>query len=467
MKFEEDRGLATAKAEEDQVELRFDLMRLDRRTGDVTAELTAVFVNGSTELLHRTRLSLLSTRSLTEVARHLQQRHPGPNWPELLEEASYKVVDSQRRGRPAILLRDAIEPPAQGWIVEPLLQADEPTVLFGDGGSGKSQLALALAASIHTGRNLAGFEVTRTMRTAFLDWEWTDWRHRRRLEALWGSGELPDLAYVPCQAEGPLSQQVDRVRRELRKHQAEFVVIDSVALGCDGPPEEAQSALNFFQALARLEVTSLLVAHVNRSGDIDKPFGSAFWHNNARATWYVKRVQEVEGTTLDLALLHKKGNDGRLEAPIGLRIDFGARGTHSITAPRTAIRRVNLREVPELADQVPLKDRIADLLAGRTPLKIHEIGELLSAKQDTVDRTLRRYEGKLFERDLTEPDRVSRWKRTGAPDTTGQLSAGLPATEADTLVRPPLGDASVRPTEPRPDEGIQNLLGLSGPSHRE
>src|SRR5439155_20598096 len=106
-----------------------------------------------------------------------------------------------------------------------------------------------------------------------------------------------------------------------------YAVVDSVALACDGPPEEAQVALSFFQALSRLEVGSGLLAHVNRTGDTDKPFGSAFWHNSARATWYVERVQEIGETHLDLGLYQRKINDCPPSPPLGIRFAFSADST--------------------------------------------------------------------------------------------------------------------------------------------
>ncbi len=452
MKFEHDRGGARAAWPDQDLEMGFELMRLDRRTGEVTAELTATAgSNGSAELLHRTRLNLLSTRSREEVVRRLQQRRPGPDWALLMEAACWKVIEAQRRGRPAVLLRDVTEPPAAGWLIPPILSAADPAILFGDGGRGKSYLALALAASVHSGRALAGLEVRQPIRIAYLDWEWSEWPHYRRLRALWGPGELPDFLYVPCAAEGPLSHQVDRLRRILSQHQVGYVVIDSVALACDGPPEEAQSALGFFQALAQLEAGALLVGHVNRQGDTEKPFGSAFWHNSARSTWYVDRVQEVEGTSFDLGLYQKKHNDGAPAAPIGLRFDF--------TGDLTTIRRIDLLEVPELAPGLPLKARIQHELAGG-PLKVYELAELLDAKPDSVDRTLRRY-GWLFERSTEAADKVTRWaNRTTVRGQTGQLSAGQLATEADTLSPSIRGDA-VRPQE-RPEQEELKVSGLPG-----
>ena len=230
------------------------------------------------------------------------------------------------------------------------------------------------------------------MRTALCDFEWQEWPHNRRLRALHGPGALPDLVYVPCQTEGPLSHQVDRLRAIFHEHRIEYAVIDSVALACDGPPEEAQAALGFFQALARLEVGSALIAHVNREGDTNKPFGSAFWHNSARATWFVKRVQEIGTKSLEVGLFNRKVNDGAFSPPIGLRFEF--------SDLRTTIKGVDVRDVPELAGNVSLKSRIAHALAGEPGGGLTNIAlaEKLEVPVNSIVQTVNRWEGRTSER---------------------------------------------------------------------
>jgi hypothetical protein len=388
--FVYDRSIATVTWDwlQPAIEMRFDLLRLDRRTGEVSAEVTTTAgLNGSTELLHRSRLNLVSTRSRAEAATHLERRLEGQDWPRKLEAACWKVVEAHRRGRPAMLLREAKEPESASWALKPLLLARDPVLIFGDGGTSKSYLALALALAVHTGEPIAGLTPTAPLRVAYLDFEWQEWPHNRRMRALLGRRALPDLLYVPCQSEGPLSHQVDRLRGIFHEHQIEYAVVDSVGLACDGPPEEAQSALAFFQAFARLEVGGELIAHVNRDGDTSKPFGSAFWHNSARATWYVKKVQEIGANTLDVGLYNRKANDGPLQPAVGLRFEFSELRTH-ITA-------TDLHDVPELANQVPLKDRMSHALAGGA-MTYAELAEHLDESVDSVSRIARRYEGRLF-----------------------------------------------------------------------
>lgn len=385
------RGIARCTWPDPGVELKFDLLRLERRTGELTAEVTTFTgSNGSTGLLHRARCNLGSTRSLAEYTNHLGKRLSGPDWPGLVETAAWKVIEAFRQGPPAFLLRDAIEPPATGWALKPILLARDPVILFADGGQLKSYQALAFAVSLQSGLSLAAdLEPARPFRVAYCDWEWTDWPHKRRLRALCGPGELPELLYVPCQSGGPLSHQVERLQRIFEEHHIDYAVMDSVGLACDGPPEEAQSALGFFQALARLEVGSLLIAHTNRDGDGSKPFGSAFWHNSARATWAVKRVRTVGATGIDIGLFQRKANDGAMrEKPIGLHFEFAA-GSTSITSADVD------GATPETQAQSLLRDRVA--YAVRDEAKTYvEVAAELNVPLNSIVQTVRRWEGRTF-----------------------------------------------------------------------
>jgi AAA domain len=311
----------------DRAILVFDLVRAER-SGDVTAEIevtsTAPAVDG---VIHMARVNLVGTRSRQELAKHLTTRTNGigTDWPTVVEIACREVLRAYRAGAPAVLLRD-VAPPSEeetGYALAPLVLSGLPTCIFGDGGSAKSMLALAIGAAIHTGRPLAGFTPERPRRVGLLDWEMDAHSHRDRLGRLTGE-PLPDLVYVPCAR--PLAEDVDRLRRIVARHELEFLIADSVALACDGPPEAAEVATRFFGALRDLGLPVLCIAHVNRSGDTDRPFGSAFWHNGFRLTWYAKRETDPSPDTLAVGLFAKKANLGPMPAPVGFRLAFSSDG---------------------------------------------------------------------------------------------------------------------------------------------
>ncbi len=363
------------------VRVEFDYLRADSRSGELKGQVTVRSdAPGATGLLHRANLNLTSTQARTAIVRQVVRRaqEQGLDWDGLLEEACFLTIEAHRAGEPAILLRDAERPADSGWLLPPFVLGRLPTILFGDGGAAKSYLALAAAISIHTGDELLHIKPTARVNTAYLDWEFDAWEHRDRMRRLVGN-DMPTLVYVRCV--GALRDQVDRLQRVIREHEIGYVVMDSVGMACDGPPEEAQAALGFFDALRALEVGALCVAHVNRSGDTDRPFGSTFWHNSARSTWYAKKQQETAASTLTVGLFNRKSNTGPLAGPIGYTLAFDS--------SQTTIERTDVRDVPELAGQVPLKARMIKAL-GSGAMTYAELSNALSADVDALRQVVHR-----------------------------------------------------------------------------
>lgn len=383
-------GRYTVTWQEPHVSFAFDLLRSER-SSEVTAEVTVQAWDDAAAIMrhiHQARVNLTGTRSREDLGRKLKSAANGAadlDWPALVEGSCVLALREYRRGEPAIRLRDAEQPEGDAELIPPLVLRRQPTIWFGDGGTGKSYLALAAAIAIHTGRDdLLGIAPTLTTRVAYLDFELEAWEQRERLARLVGD-DMPDLVYRRCV--GSLREQVDQLRRMVREERIGFVVIDSVAWACSGPPEDSDVARAFFEAVRMLGVGALCIAHVNRQGDTNKPFGSGFWHNGARSTWYVRKEQEVGTNSLAVGLFNRKANLGPLARPIGFELAF--------TGNRVNIRRTDLADIPALALHLPLKQRIAHEVATGA-LTMVEIAERTESSVDTIGRTVRRYEGSLF-----------------------------------------------------------------------
>ncbi len=354
------------------------------RSGDLTAECS-VKVGGAH--IHTARVTLTGTRSRQELAKHVKARALDAralDWDGAVEVSSVRAVEAHRAGEPAILMRDAPQPMDDGYLMFPLAHARLPVIIFGDGGSGKSQIALAIGASIHSGQAYMGLPTVGTRTVGYLDWEMSAWEHRQRLRALCGES-MPGIVYVPMSA--PLPESVDRLKRVARERGIGYWIVDSIAPACGGEPESAEVASSFFNALRALGGASLSIAHVTKGGEgADmKPFGSTFWHNLARATWYAKG--DEDGDSLTVGLYHRKNNTGRKESPIAVRIDF--------EGASTIMQRVDLAGVPTLAAKLSIADR-AEALMRSGAKTILEIADELESSPESVGRTLRRLRGKRF-----------------------------------------------------------------------
>ena len=70
----------------------------------------------------------------------------------------------------------------------------------------------------------------------YADWEFSGEDHRDRLERLFGT-DMPAIWYARC--DRALVYEADRLRRIVAENDISYVIYDSVAFACDGPPESA------------------------------------------------------------------------------------------------------------------------------------------------------------------------------------------------------------------------------------
>ncbi len=362
----------------------FEIDRLRRERNELIGELVvrcelpgAQAING---ILSAANFNVSSARARTGRAKLLSDRANirGLDWPGLLEEFCQRVLQADRAGQPAVDLRDVAKPEAESnFEVDGFkMPRRHPTILFGDGGTGKSYTALWIAGRL----------AQQGVRVALFDWEFCGGDHRDRLERLFGP-TMPQILYARC--ERPLIFDADRLCRIVRERGVEFAVYDSIAFACDGPPEAAEVASRYFRAVRQIGGGSLHVAHVSKAENGDKkPFGSTFWHNGARSTWYVKLADASADTeTLNIGLFNRKANLGRLSAPAAFSITFTKDN-------QTIFRRSEVAESPDLAGQLSVRQRMAYLLR-RGSMAPEAVAEEIEADLETVKRTARRYK-RLF-----------------------------------------------------------------------
>jgi hypothetical protein len=386
--------------------IQFDVDRLRRDRDELQGEL-AVYcgILGARAIdgcLQVGKFNLSAPRARQEWAKGLIERLQTPrlNWHGWLEELCQRVLAAERTGQPAKLLHTFNRPdPADVWAIEGItLLKQHPMMLFGDGGTGKSLLSLFLVGQL----------ARRGVNVLYADWELSGEDHRDRLERLFGA-DMPCVFYARC--DRPMVSEADRLRRLVQQHQIGYLVCDSVAFACDGPPESAESAGSYFRAVRQIGVGSLHLAHVtkNREGDKgseQKPFGSVFWHNSARATWFAKLAEtSTTGDAITVGLYNRKANLGPMRPALAFQIAFGS--------TRTEIDRVNVADVDDLAASLPYWQRMKRAIEASGPMKPIELAEELGATDEnrertaeTIARTARRLKG-VFTR-ITGQDGVQR-----------------------------------------------------------
>ena len=96
------------------------------------------------------RYQITSDRSRVDIAKRCHNEVPEVPWREIIEEASINVLRRYRRGAEVLDLSEW-KPPKDspgGYRLTPLLAEGLPNMIFGDGGVGKSMVALWLSAMV-------------------------------------------------------------------------------------------------------------------------------------------------------------------------------------------------------------------------------------------------------------------------------------------------------------------------------
>jgi len=371
------------------VHVRVERIRTERN-GDFRGQVT--FYDGDV-LIHQTMMNLSVGKARTEAAKVLATRNNKRQWPGIIEEMCFTVIQRLLRGSPVEEIRAEDDVPPEQHLVEPFLPLKQPSLLYGRGGSCKSYLGLLLAVCVELPwtDNPFGWGVPKKVtNTLILDWE-TDKNtvHRRLKRLLRGMG-LPaglHLPYRHCHA--PLVDEIEAVERILMEKKIEFVIVDSAGKACGGDLIDAGAVNAFYSAISQMGVTCLIIHHLAKDEFTKRktPFGSAYFENNARSQWHIEREQGDE-TDFALSLSHTKVNDSAKHQAIGLRVRF----ENTPGNEATAFELCDLKET-EFADRLPLRQQIEALLLERGLLSAPDIANQVGKPANMVRAILSRNKG--------------------------------------------------------------------------
>jgi RecA-family ATPase len=301
----------------------------------------------------------------------------GPSHNPFLEA----TVPRASRFFPASDLSGRPVPPRQ-WLVRDLVPLRTVTLLGGDGGTGKSLLALQLAHAVAVGGTWLGRSVT-SGGALFISAEDDEAElHRRMADVVRASnGILDDLDRLTLRSlagEDALLAVLDRSGRVLspsplfheidRRIAAEtpsLVVLDTLAdlfPGNENDRAQARQFVGLLRGLAiRHDCAMLLLAHPSLSGlnSGTGTSGSTGWNNSVRSRLYLERViQDGYEADPDARLLStKKANYGRTGGEISVT---WRDGVFVADAPETGLDRM---ATTAKAERVFLK--LLDLLAAQ------------------------------------------------------------------------------------------------------
>ncbi|WP_188311936.1 bifunctional DNA primase/polymerase [Salinarimonas soli] len=249
--------------------------------------------------------------------------------------------------RPALLAYR--NPPPREWLVEGLIPRKKTTLLMGDGGVGKSLLALQLATAVDLGKTFLGRPARRGKVLALFSEDDTDELHRRQQDVCaaagaglddlagsywWTADDLKDGAHLmvmtashpggqPTALLAKLLRAIDQIRPEL-------VILDHAANIFAGQPNSGPEVTSFVNRVpnricVEFGATVVMLAHPSLRGITDGSgeAGSRAWNNAVRSRLYLTRPPNERSTSRRI-LQVKKANYGPLGEEVHLEWRRGA-----------------------------------------------------------------------------------------------------------------------------------------------
>jgi len=327
------------------------------------AEITASKNSGdSLQHLQHARINLLTVSAKKGLARQLSDRVEA-DWDTIIEQTCVNVLRQYRKGEPVMEVGNLPKHTKARYRLYPYILNNEITAIYGMGGSGKSYFVVYLALCVQCGHGFFGIDPIQG-NVLILDWEASPYVADERVKALKeGMGISVEGLPFYRRCSHLLRDDVQEIQRIVLEHQIKVVVIDSVGMA-SGFDDYHNSAVSMLRALRSLGIACVCIDHMPKAGG--SMFGSTYKVLEARSVFELQGIQTPGESNLDIALFHRKINDGRIVKPVSYHVEFT--GDNEVTSS-VVIKKQDVQDVAEFAKQTALKEQIVDLLkVGSMPL---------------------------------------------------------------------------------------------------
>jgi hypothetical protein len=256
-------------------------------------------------------IKLLSVSHRTSIARSLKTQR-NLDWDKVLNQVTTMSLNDIRKGEEVVYLDESYGSKPPEYLIKPFFVKNAVNILYADRSSAKSLLMIMfdVALTLPWHDNNIGLDLSpeENHHVLFLDWEndpyVTGWQKESFLRGI-DIGYCP-IPYLKCNR--PLVDSLDHIKAKIDEVQADVIIIDSLGVAVGDDLNLTKPAFSFFNALRQLPVTPLIIAHTAK--DINNKrktvYGNAFYENESRSIWEVRKTQEQGSNTLISSLFQRK-----------------------------------------------------------------------------------------------------------------------------------------------------------------
>ncbi|MEM4134331.1 MAG: AAA family ATPase [Candidatus Micrarchaeia archaeon] len=263
------------------------------------------------EIIWQGKYNLYSERTTSELVKKCEEAMPekdfGINWKALIQYWKKRLYTLLREGEAVEDIDiSTITESTYSYLIEPFIIQDTINLIFAEGGTGKSSIALCFAMLGHSTELQSSMKLrAKPIKALYLDYENNKIVVQSFLKMLHKSYKIDaSIKYRACHM--PLQTEFESIANIIAEHDVDLVIIDSLAPAC-GDVLEVASIVNFYQCLQKLRKTILLIGHTPKNSENETVFGSVFFHNLARNVWQLKK-KIISLDSFQLVFVHKKCN---------------------------------------------------------------------------------------------------------------------------------------------------------------
>lgn len=321
------------------------------------------------------------------LARQLKDAFPiKESWPLMLSRI-FSDLSEKMRGHEmeSVKMVSEIVPAKSFHLLEPFIEYGVANLIFAKGSVGKTTFTVAVAISIILGKEFLGKKPTKKMKVLFIDYENSEESFRDKVERIgrgydvWNDSFMDDIFYKESHGL-PLSELADELKALVEEKGIGLIIVDSAVPAIGGAPEDAACAALYFNALRKIGLTSVTIAHEPKaSTDGMTAFGSVFFMNLSRNAWNLQSDEPFTGATKKIVAKHRKYNNGPLFDDI----------TYSMTSVPSSI---TFTMGDDSQRKKSNREKVREALSKFGEMSIAKLADITSVRADTLRPLLSRME---------------------------------------------------------------------------
>lgn len=356
--------------------IHLTLKRIEAKRNSITCDLEVIneLDIAKNPIIWRGNFTLTSEKNCKELAERFDDALPekqfGIKWINFVQLFRKRALEYLQQGEPVEEVKsEDLENFKPEYFLKPFIIKDTVNLIYGEGGSGKSSLAILFAILGKSTALQVDLDLkAEPVKALYLDYENNRILFNTFLKQITKSYGIKDFSITYKACHMPFINEFEAIAEAVDEKEPDLVILDSLAPAC-GETVEVNHVISFFQHLSKLKKTILLIGHTAKNSATETPYGSVYFLNLSRNAFMLKR-KSISRDKFQIILIHRKCNMGKLiHKPMAYEFDYS--------------NGLRITRAEDLEEEKSNTHRILDALKTKA-CTLREISELTGISYDAV-----------------------------------------------------------------------------------